>query len=241
MSQINQVLRESIYKMAELIAKETAYEKELEPAKIRQRKIEHNLEKHVKALEKKMHEGLQAAVLGLKECHHLPMSLDEMVHEFQDCVQAINSSEAFFELGQQFLSGVSWKSHLGISDTCMETLYQGSKHIFDKKDYIQAEKAFFVLCSLDPTQFAYWVGLGHSAFHDKNYRQAINAYSMASALHPEDVWPHVWAANTFIEEKDFAYARMALTEALNLEKAKAEKNHDFIRLLEGRLQNIKRV
>lgn len=232
-------LQESIYQVAEFIAKEGENEKGLRSPKAYQNQISHDLEEHVQALEKKMYEGLQAAVLCLKECDNLPMSLDDMVRELQKCIRSINSFEKVSQLGQGLFSDVSWKSQLGISDECMETLYQGAKHIFDKKNYVEAEKAFFVLCSLDPTQFAYWVGLGHSAFQNKTYEQAINAYSMASGLQPEDAWPHVWAANTFEEEKDFAHAKMALTEALHLEKAKSEKDHDFIRSLEERFQNIK--
>jgi tetratricopeptide (TPR) repeat protein len=238
-NQFKQILHESIRKMAELIAQETAGEKELQPVKARQKQVEHDLENHVKVLEKKMYEGLQAATSCLKECDNLPMSVEEVVRELQNCMKPINSPEALSKLGQQLFSDVSWKNHLGISDKCMETLYQGAKHIFDKKDYIQGEKAFFLICSLDPTQFAYWVGLGHSAFHNKNHEQAINAYGMASTLHPEDAWPHIWAANTFEEEKDFAHSKMALSEALNLEKAKTGKNHDLISSLEERFQNSK--
>jgi tetratricopeptide (TPR) repeat protein len=237
--EFKQVLRESMQKMAEMISQGKTRRHEVLPSHVRQQQIEQQLEEQVQTLEKKMHDGLLVAILALNETPHPVMSINEVVLYLQKCMSSINCPEALSKLGQALLSDTSWKSHLGISDKCMAALYQGSSIIFEKKEYDQAEKAFFVLCSLDPTQFIYWIGLGHSAFQDKNYEQAINAYSMASALHPDDAWPHIWAANTFEEQKDFAHAKMAMSEALNLEKEKTPKNHDLVRSLEEKLQNIK--
>jgi tetratricopeptide (TPR) repeat protein len=234
-----QLVHESAKKLAEVIAKEEVPGQKFQSAGARQEKIQHELERHVRVVEKKINEGLQACILALDACQNPLMSISEVVRELLKCMDVISTPEALSTLGQVLLSGTSWKNHLGISDNCMETLYQGAKCLFDKKDYEQSEKAFFVLCSLEPAQFSHWVGLGHSCFQNKHYEQSINAYSMASILDPHDTWPHVWAANTFEAQKDFAHARMALDEALKLENAKAEKNHNLIRSLEKRVQNIK--
>jgi tetratricopeptide (TPR) repeat protein len=94
------------------------------------------------------------------------------------------------------------------------------------------------MCSLDPTKYDYWIGLGHSSFQVSNYQQAIRAYSMAAGLDPENIWPHVWAANCFEEEHDFEFAKMALNEALTLQKTKMPKNIELIQNLEARIQKI---
>ena len=236
--EFRQLIHESTEAIAGILAQEKADGKDLLSPAVRQKKIQHELENNAETLEKKMHEGLKACILSLDQCHDLPMSVDEVLHELQKCIQPIKSVEDFAQLGQSVFLGTSWKSQLGISNACMQTIYQGARAIFKKKDYKQAEKAFFAICSLDPTQFAYWIGLGHSSFQIKNYPQAINAYSMASAIDPENVWPHIWAANSFEEEKDFHHAKMALNAALSLQMSKTPKNDELIQSLEERVQKI---
>jgi len=120
----------------------------------------------------------------------------------------------------------------------METLYQGAKALFDAHSYSDAEKAFFMLCSLDPSVFTYWIGFGHTNFQQNNYQEAVTCYSMASMLNPQDIWPHIWAANSFEKEKDPDSTKMALSEALTLEKEKPAPDYEILNSLEYRIQQL---
>ena len=210
-------------------------QKKLLPQAAREKKIQHELEAHTKKMEKKMEEGLKACIASLDRCHKLPMKKEAVVEELRSCIAKINSPEALAKLGEGMLSNITWKSQLGISNNCMESLYQGAKALFDAKSHHEAEIAFFVLCAFDPTIFSYWVGFGHASFQQHNYEQAINGYTMASSLHPEDVWPHIWAANSFEKHNDPEYAKMALEEALELEKAKPSPDAKIVASLKSRL------
>jgi tetratricopeptide (TPR) repeat protein len=166
------------------------------------------------------------------------LSKEVVTKELQKCLRPLKSEEHFAQLGLCLFQETSWKQQLGISDRCMQSLYQGARTLFEEKEYTQAEKAFFMICSIDPTQPAYWIGLGHSSFQTQNYQQAIRAYSMAGAMDPENIWPHIWAANCFEEEHEFEAAKLALHEALTLALtlAKTSQNIDLIHTLEERVR-----
>lgn len=230
------LIHDSTAALAKIVAEEQAHEKDLLDTKTRQKKIQHELEEDIKQRTQKMHDGLQACILSLRQCTDLPISADALVQELHTCFQKIDSAKTLSKFGQGVLQGTSWKTSLGISNDCMQTLYRGAPALFERKEYVNAEKAFFVVCSLDPTQSGYWIGLGHSSFQMHNYPQAINAYSMASALDPQNVWPHIWAANTFEKENDFVYAKMALEEALALLQSQKPKNQELIQELQARIQ-----
>ena len=232
------LVHESAEALSKVIAQEQAPEKNLLPAAVREKKIQQEIEAHTKSMQKKMEEGLKACLLSLGQCQNLPMKKEAVVEELKGCFAKIDSPEALAELGKAALTNTSWKAHLAISDNCMESLYQSAKALFDAKSYDDAEKAFFVLCALDPTIFAYWVGFGHTSFHQNNYQQAVNGYGMASTLNPEDIWPHIWAGNSFEKQGERDYAKMALGEALNLEKAKPSPDRDIVSSLESRIQQL---
>ena len=117
---------------------------------------------------------------------------------------------------------------------------KGQSPYLKKKSYQEAEKAFFAICCFDPSHFVYWVGLAHSSFQNNHYEQAIDAYSIASGMDPENIWPHIWAANCFEAVKDSEHACMALSEALSLEKAKKSPDREMVHSLEMRLQENKK-
>jgi tetratricopeptide (TPR) repeat protein len=238
-NELNELIHESAKKLAEAIVKETPETMGLQSSKARVARYTFELEEHIKKLDEKMHDGLQAASFALNECSNPLMSVKEVVDQLYTSLSTIQSTAEFSKLGQDFMENRSWKSHLGISDQCMDALYQGANYIFDKKDYPEAENAFFTLCLFDPIQFDYWVGLGHSAFQNKNNELAIRSYSMASMLNPENLWPHVWAANTFEQNQDFDHAKIALDCAMSLSQAERIKDQSIIQFLENKMQNVK--
>ena len=228
-------VHESADKLAEVFVKEQASEKNLLPEAARKEKIQHELEDNAKEISAKMQEGLQACITALDSCGDLPKRKNEVIEELKHCFSSIDSDAAFTQLGQAIFDDISWKTQLNISTECMTSLYKGAKFLFENKSFHDAENAFFVLCALDPTIYVHWVGYGHACFHVQNYEKSINGYSMASALEPNDSWPHIWAANAFEKINDREHAKMALGVALELEKEKQTPDADIIGSIENRL------
>ncbi len=61
---------------------------------------------------------------------------------------------------------------------------------------------------------------------------------MASGIAPNNVWPHIWAANCFEAENDKEYAKKALSEAISIQRAATPQNQDLLQSLEERIQKL---
>jgi tetratricopeptide (TPR) repeat protein len=225
--------------LAEILAQEQHRTGDILPLSAQQTKIQLGIKESMMTLENTMYEGLNNCILALERCQNPPLKKEAVILEIEKCLQSVKSEEDFTQLSLCIFQEKSWKQQLGISNMCMHSLYEGAKTLFEEKKYGHAEKAFFMICSIDPTQEAYWIGLGHSSFQVQNYQQAIRAYSMADAINQENSWPHIWAANCFEKEYDFDSAKLALNEALLLQKTKTPENIDLILILEERLKKNK--
>lgn len=234
-SDLKKLVHESARSLAKMLAAEDQPEKGSSTT-ARQEKIENEILQHSQDLETKMFEGLKACLLSLDHCLTLPLSKEKVTEELHIAIRSINTKDAFVKLEQGFSQERTWKESLGISDICMQSLYEGARSLFERKEFEPACQAFFVICAIDPSQSAYWIGLGHSSFQLQNYEQALVAYAMAGGIDPENAWPHIWAANCFEEENDFPQAKMALNEAISIEQAKTPKNLELIHALEKRIQ-----
>ncbi len=234
-----EILHENCEKLAKMLAEEKAPENKLVSIAAREKMLQAELENGCILNAIKVYEGLTACIAALKESTESAMPVEAVVAELEKSLQKVSKAKDFDKLGEKLISGKSLNESLHISQNCLKALYEGARAIFEKKNYAQAEQAFFALCSFDPTHFSHWVGLGHASFQNKNYTQAIDAYSIASAIDPDDIWPHIWAANCFEDIKDFADAQTALSCALSLEKANKQQNQELIRSLEERIQKIK--
>ena len=62
---------------------------------------------------------------------------------------------------------------------------------------------------------------------------------MACSLDPLNPWPHIWAGDVFVIEKEYADAKMAFEEALSIEKERKPKDHDLMNTLQKKIQNSK--
>jgi len=236
--EFEKIMQENATALAKIIIQDQPPENNLLPVAARENKVLLELSEHSRKMRQKIEDGIQLCITSLDSCEKLPMSKESVLEELATCFETIDTPDKTAEAGQAMLSDVSWKNFLHISNNCMECLFQGAKAIFEKKAYDNAEKAFFVLCALDPTIFSYWAGFGHASFQQGNYQQAIDGYSMAAALHPQNMWPHVWAANAFEKQGDHDHAKMALEEALALVKTQATPDVQMIQRLEHRLRTL---
>ena len=194
-------------------------------------RIEHEIENHANHMRKNLLHGIEACIHALGESPEANAIKKELMTAFGQ----MNTEEDLVQAGKALLNNVTWKEQLNISNECMVALYEGAKGLLEKKDFSYAEKAFLFLATVDPTQYAFWAGLGHASRSQKHYEQAINAYAMASAINPKDYWPHVWAGATFSEQKDKTHAKMAFEEALVLAEADTSCDKELIRSIRQKI------
>ncbi len=133
------------------------------------------------------------------------------------------------------MQGMSWKELLGLEDKTMELLYLGAKHLFDLGHHPEAEAAFFFLTTVDYSQYVFWLGLGHAAFHLNNLNQALNAYEMAESCQPGSIWPSIYMANCFEAQRDYSESLNYLTAAQNQLLASGEKDQILSQELKARI------
>lgn len=228
--EFNSAINESIGNVSELLAGAGA--------KSRREAIQTALKQNTESIKVKITDGLTACLMALKQHPELSSHAASVIKELKKCFSVIKNRKQLDVLSQTILQNSSWKKQLGISDECMLALYQSARWLFEQDDFQQAENAFFAICSIDPSQFVFWVGLGHACFHNAHYQQAIEAYAMSAALHNENAWPHIWAANCFESEGDFLHAKMALEEALSLAKRERPLQVEFVDSIKQKIQKM---
>lgn len=199
-------------------------------------KIAREMMEKAKDTQYKMSDGLEACIAEIKQFS--AHSADSAIKELQSSLKTIHKPEALKSIEENVLSGSSLREQLGISDDTMQTLYQGARTIFDKGCYVDAAKAFFALCNLEPAVSSYWIGLGHANFQNREYSDAVDAYSMLSMCSPNDAMPHIWAANCFKEQHDGLNEKTALEEAVQILKSNQPVRHEILRSCEERLQTL---
>ena len=236
--ELKHILQENAKILASLVVMEQAHEKSLLPKAAQQKKVEYEIEEHVKKLQHKFHDGLLQCVQALDLCNHLPLTKEKVIDELTSRLASLETADDLARLGQGLLDNISWKEQLGITDECIMSLYQGAKALFENKNFEHAENAFMMICSFDPTQYSIWVGLGHSSFQLHHPEQAINAYSMASGIDSENVWPHIWIANCYEQMKDTVAMKEALANALSLLKSKGAQDPNFASSIEARIKQL---
>lgn len=185
-------------------------------------KIEHELSQYVQYAKRRCKEGFEYSIEAVSTLAKTDAAID--LEAFR-----ANISEAFsrfettarvLEMSAQAAQGTSWRVLLGLTDETMKWLYQGAKSLFDSGQFPEAEAAFFFLTTVDVSQHAFWLGLGHAAFRLGNLNQAINSYETADLCQPKAIWPHIYIANCFEAMNDFEESYRAL-EVANKECAEA--------------------
>lgn len=117
-------------------------------------------------------------------------------------------AEALLDRGQ------SAGAFLGLGTEQLATIYQVAHHVYDSGDYVQAEKIFGLLCLMDGTTFAHWLGLGNCRQMLGLHDEAQAAYRMAVLQDSEDPRPYLQSAVSWIALGERESAREALKDAL---------------------------
>lgn len=235
-------LNENLGVLAQAVAEETKTEMgQLVSTQAKAAKFKMQMQKDLHTLSKNCQEGITLIMESVKELavHDTSIDLEVVMQDLMQGIEKINSLEKVEELGMQLLEGKCCNDLLKLKPNTLKVLYRGASKIFDAGRYQEAVSAFTFLSTLDSKQFAFCNSLGHAAYHSKDYSLATNAYAMASMCDPSSVWPHIYAANAFEAQKDFAHAKLALESAKEVNNLSSHKNQELEHTLDSRIAALK--
>jgi type III secretion system low calcium response chaperone LcrH/SycD len=134
-----------------------------------------------------------------------------------------NLDKAFGELGNKMLKqGVLPKDALGVSNSYLENVYAQAYRLYNTGKYAEAIHLFRILIMLNAMEPKYMLGLA-ACFHMlKEYNNAIQTYTMCSALDPQTPIPHYHTSDCFIQMKDYLSAMVCLELTIDRAKDKPE-------------------
>jgi len=204
--------------------------------------IQHQLSQYMLLAKKHIADGFVFCVESIKEIARTDdsINLETLEHALTESFSRLDTVATIKDMSSKVVDGTSWKELLGLTDDTLQILYKGAKRLFDNGNHPQAEAAFFFLTTVDFKQYAFWLGLGHAAFHLGNHNQAINAYEMADSCCPSSIWPHIYMANCFEAQMDYQESLTALEKAqLELNNSQEKDPHLEVDLRE-RIANAKK-
>jgi type III secretion system low calcium response chaperone LcrH/SycD len=120
---------------------------------------------------------------------------------------------------------------LSYTEEELSTLYTAAHQYYETGDYKKAGDLFSLLAKAAPFEPHYWRGLASSQQMQKNYKDALHAWSVAAILHEHDPWVHFHAAECLISEGDAKEAAKALDLAESQCELDDEELMDKIALL----------
>ena len=112
------------------------------------------------------------------------------------------------------IQGLTPKDAMGVSNSYLENVYAQAYRLYNTGKYSEAAHMFRLLIMLNAMEPKYILGLA-ACFHMlKEYYDAIQSYTMCSALDPENPIPHYHSSDCFIQMKDYLSAMICLELAI---------------------------
>lgn len=123
--------------------------------------------------------------------------------------------------------GMLVKDAMGLNDTVVEGIYAQAYRLYNTGKYIEASHLFRMLVTMNPMESKYTLGLA-ACFHMlKEYRNAVQAYTICSLIDPENPVPHYHASDCYIQMKDPLSAIVALE--MTIKRAGDKKEYAAIK------------
>lgn len=144
--------------------------------------------------------------------------------------QPLESS--FAELANNmFKHGMLPKDALGINPNFFEGIYAQAYRLYNTGKYAEAIHLFRMLILVNSTESKYVLGLA-ACFHMlKEYKNAIQLYTMCSVLDTQNPIPYYHSSDCFIQLKDYLSAMISLEMAIQ----KAGNRPEYTKLKERAL------
>lgn len=216
MSEIEDALAAELKKLAKTKAEEQQQgQGQFMTVDAQAQKIELELSQYVQYAKRRCREGFDCCIEAVhREASRSPdFDLQAFDDNIKEAFSRFDSTAYVLEMSTKAARGTSWRDLLGLTDATMATLYDAAKSHFDSGHFPEAEAAFYFLTTVDVTQYAFWLGLGHAAFRLGNFNQALNAYETAALCQENAVWPEIYIANCYESMSDYLESLQALERA----------------------------
>ena len=192
----------------------------------------HDLEKEHK---KTLHYMEQARKLLLEDLKNLPDQ--EKEHHARELLLAMSKLSHNVEM-EEVIAATSWQKFLGLSDETLIWIYKLGLKFFEKKSNEEALSLFLMLPMLNPLVADYWIALGFAQKELSLQDLALNSFSSASFLNPDNPTPVYQNAKIYLHLGQFDDALQEL-EVLTgiIEKQKLDFLKPQLELLLTKAQN----
>jgi len=130
---------------------------------------------------------------------------------------------ALGEIADKMLKqGMTPKDAIGLTSGYLENVYAQAYRLYNTGKYAEATHLFRILIMLNAMEPKYMLGLA-ACFHMlKEYFNAIQTYTMCSALDPQNPIPHYHSSDCFIQMKEYLSAMICLEMAIERAGDKSE-------------------
>jgi len=240
--EIEQSLCESIHAYCERVSEELAQgEKALFRPEDKAVQLENEILESIKTYKKRLASGCKSCVDSLEAISILDRSVDFKAckKNLEAAMKMLSSKKNITKFAKQVVDGKSWCQLLGITQKSLELLYRAAQQIFTLKRFDEAVCAFTFLATIEPSEYAFWIGLGHSYFHLAEFSHAVEAYQMAALCDPFSVWPHFYSANCYETMNDFDQALVCLEDAQNTYVHQPDRDQELGEAINQRLASAK--
>lgn len=214
LQEVKSLLHEATHKIAEQVAQKEP-PSPLITLKERTRKKELELNKLLDELLERYRTASEVLFKHMELLSHTDKSIDfeKIKRDLPSTMSALSKKNVQEIIKRGSAEELSHPAKLfKISNELLNALYKTACAIFEQKDFESASAIFSMLCLLEPSKYDYWIGLGHSAFYNQKYDDAVLAYYQAILFPDTTYWPLIWAANACEGKKDFG-AVVQLLEA----------------------------
>lgn len=119
--------------------------------------------------------------------------------------------EAVVQIGDDFFRrGTLPKDIFGLDNNILENIYAQAYRLYNTGKYTEASHLFRILIMMNATEQKYMLGLA-ACFHMlKEYDNALNSYTLCSALDPKNPLPYYHSSDCYIQLKDNLSAMLSL-------------------------------
>jgi type III secretion system low calcium response chaperone LcrH/SycD len=134
--------------------------------------------------------------------------------------------------------GMAPKDAMGVNSGVLENIYAQAYRLYNTGKYIEASHLFRILIMMNVAEAKYTLGLA-ACFHMlKEYKNAIQTYTMCGTIDPNTPIPYYHSSDCFIQMKDYLSAMLCLQLAID----KAGNRPEFAKIKERAsmsLENLK--
>jgi len=129
------------------------------------------------------------------------------------------------------------KDALGLSDAMIEGIYGQAYRLYNTGKYQDAAQLFRLLIMINAAESKYAMGLAACLHMLKEYKNAVEAYTLCSIIDPKSPVPHYHASDCYLQLKD---KRSALV-ALEMTVKRAGERKEYVTIKDRALMTMESI